>query len=132
MWRGTLQPPRGGIPGAPITFTSFGSGNQPVISGADVVKSWTLDSGFIYRAPLGSKPGNVYVDGGPGWGLRAASSVSSMTAGSWYWDSAQALLFVWLNDNSSHAAYRQAAVRTTGFSINSGPAAMSATSPSMV
>ena len=25
-WRGTLQPPRGGIPGAPITFTSYGTG----------------------------------------------------------------------------------------------------------
>ena len=94
LWRGTLEPPRGGVSGAPITFASFGSGNPPVISGADTVKSWSLDSGYIYQAPLAKRPGNTYVDGGPGWGLRAAASVYSMTRGSWYWDSGHARLCV--------------------------------------
>ena len=121
LWRGPLAPPRGGISGAPVPFTSFGSGNPPVISGADSVKSWSLDHGYIYGAALGKRPGNVYVDGGPGWGLRAASAVSSMTAGSWYWDSGQARVYVWLADKSNPSGHTiEAAVRTAGFQTSSG------------
>lgn len=121
MWRGTLEPSRGGIAGAPISFATFGSGPRAVISGADVVTGWTLDSGYVYRAPLAKAPGNIFVDGGPGWGLAAASSVSAMKQGSWYWDSGARNLFVRLPDNSNPARHTlEAAVREYGYYTNSG------------
>jgi len=121
MWRGTLLPSRGGIPGAPITYAAFGTGNQPVISGADVVKPWTQSNGSIYSAPLSASPGNVFVDGGPPWGYKAASSVAAMAAGTWFWDSAAQLLYVWLYDSSNPTGHTvEAATREYGFYVNSG------------
>ena len=43
-WRETLTPGQSGIAGNPITFTSYGSGARPIISGADVLSSFTPES----------------------------------------------------------------------------------------
>lgn len=40
-WRETLTPGQSGSAGAPITFTSYGSGAQPIISGANIITGWT-------------------------------------------------------------------------------------------
>ena len=67
-WRETIEPRRGGAPGQPVTFTAYGNGPQPIISGSDIIRGWTRGDGAIYRAHS-QKPVNVYVDGRPGWGL---------------------------------------------------------------
>jgi hypothetical protein len=127
IWRETLDPKIGGAPGRPITFAAYGSGPQPTISGSDPVRGWKAADKPVYRA-YSAKPGNVYVDGGPGWGLAHACcaqnrscsraptcSIGPMTTGSWYWDDATSELFVWLPDNSSPAGHTiEAAVRTYG------------------
>ena len=105
----------GAAPGRPVTFTAYGNGPAPIISGSDIVKGWSLSNGSIYRA-RSSKPNNVYVDGGPGWGLARACCLPSescaqsgscakgpMTAGSWYWNPATSDLYVWLEDGSNPA-----------------------------
>ena len=121
MWRGTLEPPRGGIPGAPISFAAFGSGNRPVISGSDIVGGWRWYSGNIYRATEADAPQNVYVDGGPGWGLTRVWSVGAIAAGTWYWDSGAKLLYVRLADSSNVVNHTiEAATRVYGFYVNSG------------
>ncbi len=127
IWRETLEPRSGGAPGRPVTFTAYGNGPAPIISGSDIVKGWSLSNGSIYRARC-SKPNNVYVDGGPGWGLARACCLplescaqsgscanGPMTAGSWYWNPATSDLYVWLEDGSNPAEHTvEAAVRIYG------------------
>lgn len=45
VWRETLVPPSSGSSGSPITFGAYGSGSKPRITGADVVASFTEDTG---------------------------------------------------------------------------------------
>jgi len=40
-WRETLTPGQSGTVGSPITFGAYGTGEQPILSGLDVVSSWT-------------------------------------------------------------------------------------------
>lgn len=112
LWRETLAPSAGGVPGAPVTFTAYGTGAPPVISGSDLVAGWTPFSGGVYRAPLGQQPRNVYVDGGPGWGLVHASGSGAIQPGSWSWDRKENRLYIELEDRSKPDAHRiEAAVR---------------------
>jgi Right handed beta helix region len=127
LWRETLEPQNGGAVGRPVTFTAYGNGAAPVISGSDVVTGWGSSNGAIYRAHC-AKPNNVYVDGGPGWGLKRACcmpgescassglcAMGAMTAGSWYWNPATSDLYVWLEDGSNPASHTvEAAVRIYG------------------
>jgi hypothetical protein len=127
VWRETLEPHNGGAPGRPVTFTAYGKGAAPLISGSDVVTGWSASNGAIYRAHS-AKPNNVYVDGRPGWGLTRACcmpgescersglcAVGPMTAGSWYWNPATSDLYVWLEDGSSPVSHTvEAAVRIYG------------------
>jgi hypothetical protein len=131
-WREMLVAKRGGVPSHPLTFTSYGHGDQPVISGSDVVTGWSPWRPPIYRAALGAQPGNVYVDGAPSWGLARACclpgaqcsasrscSVAEMRPGSWFFNSRQAALYVWLPDGGSPSARAvEAAVRPAGFYAN--------------
>ncbi len=44
-WHEVLTVSHSGISGAPITYTSFGSGAQPILSAADAVSGWTQGTG---------------------------------------------------------------------------------------
>ena len=130
IWRETLEPTKGGAPGRPVTFTAYGIGPAPIISGSDIVKGWSLSNASIYHA-RSPKPNNVYVDGNPGWGLTRACclpgescsqsglcATGPMIAGSWYWNPATSELYVWLEDGSSPANHTvEAAVRIYGMNV---------------
>ena len=130
VWRETLAPEKGGALGRPIVFTAYGNGAAPIISGSDVVKGWRLSRASIYQAQS-SKPNNVFVDGGPGWGLTRACclpwescarsklcAIESMKPGSWYWNPATSDLYVWLGDGSNPATHTvEAAVRIYGMNV---------------
>jgi nitrous oxidase accessory protein NosD len=127
IWRETLEPRNGGAPGHPVTFTAYGSGPAPIISGSDIVTGWSSTDVSIFHA-RSSRPNNVYVDGGPGWGLTRACclpgesctrsdlcATGPMTAGTWYWNPATSELYVWLPDGSNPAnRVVEAAVRIYG------------------
>lgn len=127
IWRETLEPRNGGAPGHPVTLTAYGSGPAPIISGSDIVTGWSSTDVSIFHA-RSSKPNNVYVDGGPGWGLTRACCLPGesctrsdlcargpMTAGTWYWNPATSELYVWLPDASNPANHVvEAAVRNYG------------------
>ncbi len=129
-WRETLEPRRGGSAGNPVTFTGYGSGPQPVISGSDIIKGWARSDGAVYRAQS-EKPANVYVDGKPGWGLLHACcgagdfcassgscAVGKMEPGSWMWNEGDHALSVWLPDGSDPNAHTiEAATRTFGMNV---------------
>ena len=130
LWRETLEPHRGGAPGKPVTFTAYGNGPQPIISGSDIIKGWTHVDGAVYRAHS-EKPGNVYVDGRPGWGLlhaccapgascapSASCAVGPMEPGSWMWDPATNELSLWMPDGSDPGPHTiEAATRTFGMNV---------------
>lgn len=50
-YRETVTPPRSGTAASPIVFRAFGDG-PAVISGADPVTGWTVESGAVWRAPM--------------------------------------------------------------------------------
>jgi Right handed beta helix region/Bacterial Ig domain len=128
-WRDTLKPPIGGKAEAPITFAAYGSGPQPVISGSDLIRGWSKYSGLIYYASAPRPVYNVFVDGGPGWGLKHAASVGSIHAGTWFWNSSGKWLYVWLPNGTSPQGHNiEAATRTNGVYVNAGNGAQLACS----
>ncbi len=130
LWREMLVPRNGGASGSPVLLSAYGTGPQPVISGSDIVSGWRHTSGSVYQA-RSSKPGNVYVDGGPGWGLLHACcaagetcsrnkfcAIGPMAPGSWYWDPDLGELYVWLVDGSPPATHMiEAATREYGLKV---------------
>lgn len=66
VYRETLLPARSGLANKPIRFVAY-PGENPVLSGADVVSGWTLDSTVggvnIYRANPGFAVKQLFIDG---------------------------------------------------------------------
>jgi len=63
VWREQLTVPSSGNAGAPITFSTYGVGDNPEINGADVITGWSVYSGNIYVADVGSNVTQLFVDG---------------------------------------------------------------------
>jgi PA14 domain/Right handed beta helix region len=65
-YRETVKPTNSGQSGLPILFKSYNN-EKVLISGADLVKNWTMDSGNVYKAGtgwnLGAGNNQVFVDG---------------------------------------------------------------------
>jgi len=61
-WREQLTVPSSGASGKFITFGAYGSGNRPIISGADIITGWTVDGGS-YSAAVATEPHIVIYDG---------------------------------------------------------------------
>ncbi len=116
IWRETLEPRNGGAPGNPVTFTAYGTGREPIISGSDLVSGWTAAGDSDYRARCPLRPNNVYVDGGPGWGLEHASAIGNIPRGGWFWNDGE--LYIRLPDDSDPSAHIvEAAVRIHGMKV---------------
>jgi len=61
----TLMPDESGTSGSPITISSYGTGDKPLISGWTTISSWTSEGGGIYSATVTceSTPYVVSLDG---------------------------------------------------------------------
>jgi hypothetical protein len=55
-WREQLVPPSSGSPGSVMTFGEYGSGSLPVISGADLVNTFSVYSPGVYVASVSWSP----------------------------------------------------------------------------
>jgi len=70
IYRETVRPLFTGLPGAALTFQAYNNENV-VISGADPITGWTVNSGSIYKAPMkwtiGEYTNQVLVDGKMAW-----------------------------------------------------------------
>jgi len=75
-WRETLTVPSSGSAGNPITFGAYGSGNKPIISGADVKSSWT-SSALTGNANALTGPETI---GGTGWNAPTRARMSANVA----------------------------------------------------
>ena len=61
IFRGTILINQGGNSGNPVTFTSFGTGSLPVISGAEPVTGWSLNSS-TYEANVSTSVTSFFVN----------------------------------------------------------------------
>ena len=94
-WREQLTVPSSGSAGSPITFGAYGTGAQPIISGADLVTSWITAAPYYY-AFVSVQPNIMFRDGTL---LTQVTAKGSLATGDWWWDSTNA--YVWLYDNPS-------------------------------
>jgi len=85
IWRETLTVKSGTQTGATTTYTSYGTGAKPVISGADVVTGWTLytsGTANTYQAPLAAATYMVTSDSSF---LKKGTSATALTANQYFW-----------------------------------------------
>lgn len=61
IFRGEINLNYSGTSTSKIVFTSYDSGTQPIISGADVVQTWVLN-GSIYEAVIAKKTNNFFIN----------------------------------------------------------------------
>ncbi len=50
QWREQLNVPSSGIEGQPITIDAYGTGDKPIINGANITTGWTEDSSNVWVA----------------------------------------------------------------------------------
>ena len=84
-WRETLTITSVGSSTGRITFTSYGTGAKPVISGADLVTGWTVYPGGTantYQATLANTTKMVTADSTY---LKKGGTSSTLTANQYYW-----------------------------------------------
>jgi len=104
-WREELLPPNSGSVGSPITFASYSIGALPIISGADLVSTWTDNSGNIantWKARLTTEPHQVFFDNTRG------TSVASIAAcngpGKWHWAADVLYAYATTNPTNTYAS----------------------------
>lgn len=117
-----------------VSFIAYGNGSPPKINGSDIIRVWSRSGDRVFSAAEPSRVYNLFVDGGPGWGLnhacclpdeRCAPSprapavrgdtcvLGPMQPGSWFWSGQRggpATLYVWLPDGADPAAHKIEAV----------------------
>jgi parallel beta-helix repeat protein len=104
VWREQLNFASSGSAAAPIVIDSYGTGDLPVISGADLVPadSWIacdICKPHVWQAKVAARPNVVIFDGAKG---NKKSSVSELSnPGDWFWDSDS--LYVFSSDKPSNA-----------------------------
>jgi parallel beta-helix repeat protein len=121
LWREQLDFPSSGSAEAPITIDAYGDGEQPLISGSDLVDatSWTQSSdaeGQIWKVHVPAQPNVVLFDGTKG---HRKSSVAEIIAPlQWSWNSGT--LYVFSPSNPAVAFIHpgvEAGVRPSGLNL---------------
>jgi hypothetical protein len=83
VWREQLTVSSSGSEGNPVTFASYGSGVQPIISGADILSGFTNVNRNVWTVSSVTQP-NIVMFAGT-LGTRVASQSACTAAGDWYW-----------------------------------------------
>lgn len=102
-WRGEdFYVQQAGSSGNPITYTSYGTGANPVLDGSEVKTGFTLDTGSVYYKVDGIDPQQIFEDG-----VRPILAVSraAMVEGSWFWDGATSRVYVWCTDSAAPSTH---------------------------
>jgi len=95
VWREQLIIPSSGSPGNPITFGAYGSGDNPIINGSDLIKGWTNYSGKLWQSTCNTEPKQVYFDDIRG--TKKASKAACTSEYDWYWESN--IIYCFCTDN---------------------------------
>ena len=101
-WREELYPPSSGLAGNPITFSSYGSGANPIITGSDLITAgWSKQATNVWKAAVTTQPNVVYVNGTRGTPVASIATVTSEF--NWYW--ASNVLYVWSPPDTDPSLY---------------------------
>lgn len=115
IWREQFTVGAYGTSSNVFTIGAYGGGALPIINGADLLVSWTPEAvgGFTaYYATLAADPLQVYEDGTR---YTIAASKAALVAGSYWWDSANARVYVRTSGDDSPAGYAiEGSVRSYG------------------
>jgi parallel beta-helix repeat protein len=114
IWREQLTVPSSGISGHPIKFGTYGTGDDPVISGANIVATWTDEGSSIYSATLTTEPKQIFYDD-----TRLTENdgaTTSVGSNEWDWDSNT--LYINVEEDPSGGTV-EASQRNTAVSIGS-------------
>lgn len=103
-WRAALSMTDAyGSSGNPFVIRSYGTGANPVISGADIVTGAVLSSGAIYKLTSASNQ-DFHYNGSRvpkiAFDTDTATTLALMTSNSSFYDSGDTALYVWLSDGS--------------------------------
>lgn len=126
QWREQLTLTVSGLPGSPIVIDAYGSGDLPLINGADVVTDWAVGSGAVYTSLLDwSDPiaGVVLVDGRPltflPWQGDLDATFAAAAPGSYCSDPVAGQVHVWLAQNDApYGHWIEAARRDYGITAD--------------
>src|SRR3989344_2138478 len=93
-WRETLDVQRSGTAGNPITFSAYGTGINPIISGGEIITGWNSEvvgSFTAYWASLTIQPYRVIEN--KNW-MNSIASKSSLVPGSYWYDTGNLRLYI--------------------------------------
>ncbi len=62
-WEGSITVKTSGTAGNPITYSAYGSGDNPKIYGSEIITEWTRYSGNIYKATVGKEVTQLFING---------------------------------------------------------------------
>lgn len=119
-WRAKLIPSSGGASSARITYTAYGTGDKPIISGADKITGWSLYSGGTsntYSSPLVDS--TVMVTANNTY-LKKGTSKQALSINQYFWESGVLYVNVGTNPSSQviEAAQRDHAIFLSGSGKN--------------
>jgi len=89
-WREQLTVPSSGTNGSPITFGAYGTGADPIISGSDVLATWTNEDVLYYKV-VATEPQQVFSDGSR---LVQVATKGALVTGKWWWDAANTRVYL--------------------------------------
>jgi len=105
-WREMLTIGESGSASYPIVIQAYGSGDSPVISGADIEATWVSEEANIYTKDVGYIGGVVLENGTPltfvEWDTDLATTLAAMSQGSYASDSKSAgeNIYIWSTDDT--------------------------------
>ncbi|HEY4509808.1 MAG TPA: right-handed parallel beta-helix repeat-containing protein, partial [Candidatus Paceibacterota bacterium] len=114
-WREKLTVPSSGSSGTPITFGAYGSGNAPIITGADSMSGFSDGGSNIWdKTGVTTQPNVVIVNGADPQAM-AASRAAVTSVGSWFWGSDTLSVYATSDPSGNvEAGQRASAIDTNG------------------
>ena len=86
------------VGGQPHYLRAYGSGPNPIISGSDLLTTWTTEGSYYYKAvTLGSFVKTVTHTFFDGARLASVGSKGALSPGKWWWDAANARIYIYDN-----------------------------------
>jgi len=98
VWHEQLTIPSSGTVGNPITFTSYGTGEKPIINGADLITGiWTNQGNNVWSASLATDPSEIRFNEVAGQEQGSIAELNSDRE--WYHDAASNTVYVYSGSN---------------------------------
>jgi hypothetical protein len=95
----TITTSHSGTSGHIVTFTSYGAGNKPIISGSDIEASWTQEGSYYYASGYTNNPGVTVKD--TVLMKRMEEKVDVDAVDEWWYDAPNDRVYVYFNPSGN-------------------------------